>query len=1327
MKKRITYFLAFIPVLLFSQQSQNIWTWIGGGKVGNAEIADYALVGVEHPDNYPNPSEYCDGVLLDNSFYFFGGGRNDAGETNLFWKFNNETQNWVYVSGIFIEEEDAEEIVYGLNNEDYRNTPRAKIGVQLWTDLEDNIWLFSGFFNHNSTFNPNFFYEENLNDLWKYNTASKMWSKVMNETFENEPHFGTQSIESPENQPPLTAFSQTWTTPDGYLWMFGGITVGEDTYKKHINTMWRFNPQTQMWACMSGSREYFDLGSYGEMGIESSSNYPPSRKNAATWVDDEGNLWFFGGQVATSVHPEGWVLQTTNTNEVWKYNPQTNLWTWVKGDFTTTENNPNVGVEDILNMPVPTGSFKAAYWIDENDHLWYYYTRRLWEYNPQTNIWILRKKQNSGEVVIPDEIDIFSGNYDPNTDGTVNYTSLTSNQTWIYDGEFYLWNYRSFWKFNPNLNEWSMLNRMDANVNTFERKVVLDANKTEFTHPGSLYAYNAKWNDSQGNLWYYHKYGLGYNNTQTETRDIWKYDVSTLKWQFIRSFEFDFNSTNPNYGELGIEEYFNYPGRRDWVSSWADDEDNLWLYGGHISYNNYKSDLWKFNTQTRNWIWMDGSASNNEIPNYGIPNEYSEENTPGGRGHAVSWKDAQGNFYLFSGFGYVSQGDQVELNDVWKYSLSEGMWAWLKGSNNDEMPEHSIGIGLEDENNQPIGGRQYTSWNDNDGFLWVITSNGGLWKFNNENWIQMTENSELSYGLIGVYNENNSPGIRHNASTWVEENGSLLLFGGSEDFYFGPDENYFYNDIWRFDINLKQWAWIGGEKHIGNYQDERFGNYGVLNEPFITNLPGVRQSSLFWQDNDRNYYLYGGNGLGEDPNEGYLSDVWKFNRTFNVISGEIKIDLDGDGCQNSNLLMPYTRINVENDSSPNTLFTNYNGAYVEVNDLNDFSLIPEADYFSFQPANAAFSFDIVGNSITQDFCAVPTGNYNDLNIAVIPLTDPVAGFVSRYKVIYKNVGTTILSGTVQLDYQGDYMEFISSVPQTDSQTENSLIWNFENLAPYQSAEIQFELEFNEPTDPEFPLNNDDELTFEATINPIENDQTTEDNMFSLVQTVVNSFDPNDKICLQGTSISLEEVGEFVYYKIRFENTGTAFASHIVITDYIDTEKFDISTITPVDASHNYSFTVSDINKLTITFEYINLPPAPSQNRFGYIAFKLRTKETLQEGDIFSNTANIFFDYNYPIETNEYETIIESELGINNDSNLSPKVSVFPNPVKDVLNIKSEMQINSVEIYDVAGRLVKISMVNSVETIQNISKLETGMYFVKIKTDQGVDVRKIIKQ
>jgi uncharacterized repeat protein (TIGR01451 family) len=64
----------------------------------------------------------------------------------------------------------------------------------------------------------------------------------------------------------------------------------------------------------------------------------------------------------------------------------------------------------------------------------------------------------------------------------------------------------------------------------------------------------------------------------------------------------------------------------------------------------------------------------------------------------------------------------------------------------------------------------------------------------------------------------------------------------------------------------------------------------------------------------------------------------------------------------------------------------------------------------------------------------------------------------------------------------------------------------------------------------------------------------------LNQTVVGSFDPNDKTCLEGEIVSPELIGKNVHYLIRFENTGTANAENIVVTDYIDTTVFDINTL-----------------------------------------------------------------------------------------------------------------------------------------------------------------------
>ncbi len=56
------------------------------------------------------------------------------------------------------------------------------------------------------------------------------------------------------------------------------------------------------------------------------------------------------------------------------------------------------------------------------------------------------------------------------------------------------------------------------------------------------------------------------------------------------------------------------------------------------------------------------------------------------------------------------------------------------------------------------------------------------------------------------------------------------------------------------------------------------------------------------------------------------------------------------------------------------------------------------------------------------------------------------------------------------------------------------------------------------------------------------------------------------------------------------------------------------------------------NKVEFIFENINLP-FDDANNDGFVAFKIKTKSSLVLGDTFSNSANIYFDYNFPIVTN----------------------------------------------------------------------------------------------
>lgn len=87
----------------------------------------------------------------------------------------------------------------------------------------------------------------------------------------------------------------------------------------------------------------------------------------------------------------------------------------------------------------------------------------------------------------------------------------------------------------------------------------------------------------------------------------------------------------------------------------------------------------------------------------------------------------------------------------------------------------------------------------------------------------------------------------------------------------------------------------------------------------------------------------------------------------------------------------------------------------------------------------------------------------------------------------------------------------------------------------------------------------------------------------------------------------------------------------------------------------------------------------------------------------------------------------SVLGTNDF--LSSKFSIYPNPVSNVINFSNDQNaiVSSVEMADLNGRVIKSLKVNATEGQISVSDLATGMYMMKITTDQGVAVKKIIKQ
>jgi uncharacterized repeat protein (TIGR01451 family) len=465
-------------------------------------------------------------------------------------------------------------------------------------------------------------------------------------------------------------------------------------------------------------------------------------------------------------------------------------------------------------------------------------------------------------------------------------------------------------------------------------------------------------------------------------------------------------------------------------------------------------------------------------------------------------------------------------------------------------------------------------------------------------------------------------------------------------------------------------------------------------------------------------------------NYGYICNVNSYcsftpGGSFYTIQGKNEFDFNNNGCDLLDISLPNLKFNIADGVNFGNLISNNTGNYsipVQAGTHTITPILANPTYFNISPTSAIITFPTTASPATQNFCITPNGNHQDLEVTLLPLNPARPGFDCRYKIVYKNKGNQIQSGAVNLTFNDAVLDFVTANPAVTSQTLNNLFWSFVDLKPFETHEIAITLNANSPM--EIPaLIGNDILPFTANVTST-TDETPNDNIAILNQTVVNSFDPNDKTCLEGNNIVPAKVGEYVHYMIRFENTGTFPAQNIVVKDMIDLTKFDIATLIPVSGSHDFYTRIND-NKVEFIFENINLP-FDNANNDAYVVFKIKTKSTLVLGNTFSNSANIYFDYNFPIVTNTATTTVANPLAVN-DFEFSSYFSLYPNPAKNILNLetKKNIKISSLSIYNVLGQLVQV--ITSPNKTIDVSELKSGNYLVKIVTDNGSSSVKFLKE
>ena len=230
-----------------------------------------------------------------------------------------------------------------------------------------------------------------------------------------------------------------------------------------------------------------------------------------------------------------------------------------------------------------------------------------------------------------------------------------------------------------------------------------------------------------------------------------------------------------------------------------------------------------------------------------------------------------------------------------------------------------------------------------------------------------------------------------------------------------------------------------------------------------------------------------------------------------------------------------------------------------------------------------------------------------------------------------------------------------------------------------------------------------------------------------------SFDPNDKRIFneEGKEVQTIDTAEFIYYHIRFQNTGTDTAFNIRITDPLST-MLDISTFEMLSASHPYEFVINDGPALEVIFENILLPDSTVNESasHGYFKFKIKPLPEFDYGTSIPNEAAIFFDFNDAVITNLATLVIQQTTSTYNVQEPLMDFSIYPNPSFDKINLDIPLdylqRVESYEIISMLGLSVDVSKFRNEELI-NVAHLKPGVYQVLLKENGNIiGVKKFIK-
>ena len=313
--------------------------------------------------------------------------------------------------------------------------------------------------------------------------------------------------------------------------------------------------------------------------------------------------------------------------------------------------------------------------------------------------------------------------------------------------------------------------------------------------------------------------------------------------------------------------------------------------------------------------------------------------------------------------------------------------------------------------------------------------------------------------------------------------------------------------------------------------------------------------------------------------------------------------------------------------------TNSNGYYqIPADSIGNYSVTATApNFFAAVPAQYNYNFNSYDTLITNDFALQATSTVDSLTISVLPINWAARpGFPFPYLISYQNVGSTTLPANIVFNYDNTRLIYDSSSNAAVLNSGSALTLAEPGfVAGEQKAFVGY-----------FRVNPaaviGDSIRAYASIHA--NAITVVDSTISGIR---GAYDPNDKSATPKLTPSQVANGNYIYYTIRFQNTGNDTAFSVVITDTLNSQ-LQANSLEVINTSHPAKITVKGN---VVYFEFINiLLPDSNVNEMkshGYVSFRIKPQPTVLLNSTIPNKAAIYFDYNSPVITNTAITTISN--------------------------------------------------------------------------------------